>query len=136
MRLGNPVSSFVELEAARERYSGGRAGTEVWVTVKVVAGTFGSATGGGFVTRPDWQRFLEHLAGLEASRKGEASLGSADSREFALRIYASGASGHMAVEGTLRSPEATERAEFRFAGIQFEPSVLPTLLRELREAAA
>jgi hypothetical protein len=136
MRLGYPAAPFIDFHAQHERYEGGRAGDDVWVTITVVVDTFGTVTGGGFVARSDWGRFLEHLTALEASRRGEAVLASAHPQEFSLRIHASDSLGHMAVEGILRWPEAFERAEFRFAGIGFEPTVLPGLLLELREAAA
>jgi hypothetical protein len=122
------------MTAEREAYRGGTKGPEVWVTLEAHTQEFTAALA-SCIARSDWQSFLGALAKLEASRRGEAVLQSAVPDELWFRVYASDDAGHMAVDVKLHRADVRGTPLLKLTAIGFDPSSLPLLLEELRNAA-
>jgi hypothetical protein len=86
-----------------------------------------------------WKMFLEQLTELERTRSGEAMLQSIGPEELRLRIFALDRAGHIAVEGELTSyyalSDPKKIASLKFGVIEFDPTTLPLLVRELQSTA-
>jgi hypothetical protein len=90
-------------------------------------------TGSSWIARDVWQRFLRELEHVEDRREGEAAVESMSPGELRLRICVTDRAGHVAVNGQVRTP-AFHDVRWQFGAIQFDPSLLPPLLAELRAA--
>jgi hypothetical protein len=129
MLIGDARGSHVVLRAELEA---DRADADAWVSVDVrLEGFLVGITSG--VARSDWDAFLQALGRLEETRSGEAVVRSADGSELYLRIFANGSAGHVAVEGGLSRLDLLGAPVFRFGAVEFDPTSLPGLLRELRD---
>lgn len=113
-----------ELEADRED-------ADAWVSVDVRLEGFLAAITSS-IARSDWDAFLQALGRLEETRCGEAAVRSADGSELYLRIFATGSAGQVAIEGGLSRLDLLGEPMFRFGAVEFDPTSLPVLLRELR----
>jgi hypothetical protein len=111
---------------------------DVLVGVRVRLRNFAGAAE-AWVLREVWSDFLTRLRGLERDRRGEATLQSISPEELRVRLYAIDHAGHMALEGELTSyygsAHRLEAASLKFGTIEFDPTTLPILLRELEIAA-
>jgi hypothetical protein len=89
-------------------------------------------TGAGvaWADAPQLRAFVGQLRELEVRRRGAAELGSMPPGEFALRVFTTDSSGHVAVAGRLaRSGQAIE-FEFPFC-----PSLLPGIVSDFADIA-
>lgn len=113
-------------------------GGDVLVGVRARLGDFSGATT-AWVLPEAWKRFLSQLKELEKVRAGEALLESVSPGEMRVRIFALDRAGHVAAEGEVTSffaaPHQPRAATFVFGAIEFDPTALPALLRELEAAA-
>lgn len=86
----------------------------------------------GHVVGSEWLAFMDALARLEQTRKGEARFCSAFPGEFEVKIHSIDSRGHMGVSGLLRYSRAGgdewphQALKFAFA---FDPSKLPSFAR-------
>ena len=88
-----------------------------------------------WIVHSEWAAFLTQLTALERTRVGEAVLESASPGELRLRIFARDRAGHMGadVEFLVDYPDGT--AGLKLGPIDFDPTSLPHLVRELETAA-
>jgi hypothetical protein len=120
------ASNFVELEISAPTGPGQarRAG------IGVGYGDFRGARAEIWIEPGEFEGFLQELRDLERTRQGQATLGAGDPRDFTLTLGTTDRSGHLQVNGCLRSfesPDGVAVMEFRFS---LEPSKLSTVLRE------
>jgi hypothetical protein len=106
------------------------AGGDVRLHVGLTCDDFTGA-GSSWVDRDVWRRFLQELERLVDRRDGEAVVESMSPNDLRLRIFATDHSGHMAIEGQART-RSVSALRWQFGAIQFDPSLLPLLLSELR----
>jgi hypothetical protein len=139
MVLGSEFQ-HVELSVAgvHPRVPGAYEGGDVLVAARVRQRDFSGATL-AWVVPEAWKMFLEQLTELERTRSGEAMLQSIGPEELRLRIFALDRAGHIAVEGELTSyyalSDPKEIASLKFGVIEFDPTTLPLLVRELQSTA-
>lgn len=92
-----------------------------------------------WVLREAWADFLGQLVRLERDRAGEAVLESMSPGELRLRLFALDRAGHMGVEGELlvyyTAGHRPQVGSLTFDAVEFDPTALPTLVRELTAAA-
>ena len=108
-------------------------GGDVLLTVRVRYGDFAGATE-AWILREAWDTFIVALRALDERRQGEAPLQSISPGELRLRAFAVDRAGHMAVEGEIGTLHYMREASLRFGRIEFDPSLLPLLVRELTTA--
>jgi len=121
----------IEVAAPIPPYS---AGGDVRLHVRLTCENFMGA-GSSWVDRDVWQHFLQQLERLVDRRDGEAVVESMSPKDLRLRIFATDHAGHMAIEGQLRTRSVSD-LRWQFGAIQFDPSLLPLLLSELRAVQA
>ena len=117
----------------------GSQGGDVRVVARVRIREFAGAAD-VWVSRDAWSGFLSRLADLERERRGDAVLESISPGELRLRLFAIDRAGHMAAEGELAvyyydAAGSANALSLRFGAAEFEPTLLPALLKELRAAA-
>jgi hypothetical protein len=93
-----------------------------------------AGTGSSWIARDAWQAFLRQLERLNDRRAGEAVVESMSPDELCLRIHATDPAGHVALEGQVRTRSVRD-LHWQFGSIQFDPTLLPPLLAELRAAS-
>ena len=139
MRLGEG-SSYVDIAVAEVQPAvAGTLGGDVLVRVQVRRSAFAGAVD-AWIDRDAWKEFLAQLVALERARAGEATLRSVSPGELVLRFRAIDRAGHMGLDGEMVQYGYSAASEFqttqlRFATIDFDPTLLPPLIEELRFAA-
>jgi hypothetical protein len=88
-----------------------------------------------WVLRPAWLQFCEQLTLLESRRQGEAIVESISPQELRVSVRSTDRAGHMAVDGFIGYRGTLGEVLLSFSPIAFDPSILPSLLREAREIA-
>ena len=83
-----------------------------------------------WILRQVWIDFCEQLTRLEAERRGSATVESMSPKELRLTIRSTDSAGHMAVDGQIGYRGVFGETLLLFAPIDFDPSVLPQLVRE------
>jgi hypothetical protein len=121
----------IEVAAPIPPYS---AGGDVRLLVPLTCEGFMGA-GSSWIDRDVWQRFLRELERLVDRRDGEAVVESMSPNDLRLRLFATDHAGHVAVDGQVRTRSVGD-LRWQFGAIQFDPSLLPPLLAELRAARA
>jgi hypothetical protein len=115
------------------------AGGNVHVGVRVRLNDFSGAVTAGVLSE-SWRTFIRQLRLLERDRRGEATLVGISREELRVRLFALDRAGHMAVEGEMTAYFAAEHdpraTSLRFGAIEFDPTMLPGLLRELETVEA
>jgi hypothetical protein len=111
---------------------------DVLVVVRAQLADFSGAVD-AWIVRREWTAFLTQLVKLERTRNGEAVLESASPGELRLRVFALDRAGHMGAEAEFRVQysDAThpQVASLKLGPIEFDPTSLPDLVRELETAA-
>jgi hypothetical protein len=92
-----------------------------------------AGTGSSWIAHDVWHRFLQQLKRLDDRRDGEAVVESISPDELRLRIRVTDRAGHVAVDGQVRTRSLRD-LRWQFSEIQFDPTLLPPLLGELRSA--
>jgi hypothetical protein len=139
MSLGDSSSS-VEISVAEVQPAvPGSPGGDVLVQAHVRRGEFAGAVD-AWIDRDAWSDFLAQLVALERARSGEATLVSVSPGELALRFRVIGRAGHMGVDGEMTqygysTASELQTTQLRFATIEFDPTLLPPLIEELKLAA-
>jgi len=110
------------------------AGGDVRLHVRLTCEDF-SGAGSSWVEQAVWQRFLQELERVVDRRDGEAVVESMSPKDLRLRIFATDRAGHMAIDGQVRTRSVND-LRWQFGAIQFDPSLLPLLLSELRAVQA
>ena len=108
------------------------AGGDVRLYVRLACEGF-MGTGSSWIDRDVWRRFLRDLERLDDRRDGEAVVESMSPKELRLRIFVTDRAGHVAVDGQVRT-QSIRDLRWQFGAIQFDPTLLPSLLAELRAA--
>jgi hypothetical protein len=108
------------------------AGGDVRLQVGLTCDGF-TGTGSSWIARDVWHRFLQALEHVDDRREGEAVVESMSPNELRLRICVTDRAGHVAVDGQVRTRSVRD-LRWQFGAIQFDPSLLPPLLAELRAA--
>jgi hypothetical protein len=138
MRLGDE-SSQVEVSVAEvQPAAADTPGGDVRLTVRVRRGAFAGAAD-AWIDRDRWEQFLRQLDTLERQRAGEATLMSVSPGELVLRVRVLDRAGHLGVDGEMTQYSYTAGPELqtthlRFPTIEFDPTLLPALIEELRSA--
>lgn len=135
-------SDFQQLELSVIEVSpdvrGVHIGGDVRISVRARLKEFSGAAD-AWILRETWRDFLAQLTQLERERTGDAQLASISPGELRLRIFALDRAGHMAAEGELTASFLASHeprlTSLKFGAIEFDPSALPSLLRELQSAA-
>jgi hypothetical protein len=110
------------------------AGGEVRLQVGLTCDGF-TGTGSTWIARDVWQRFIQALEHLDERREGEAVVESMSPNDLRLRIRVTDRAGHVAVDGQVRTRSVRD-LQWQFGAIPFDPSLLPSLLAELRAAGS
>ena len=84
-----------------------------------------------WVLAEEWRRFTQELSELEESRQGRATLEGMSPRELMLIFHSTDALGHMAVAGSLGGDKPNGFVHKLAFGFAFDPSRLPTVVREI-----
>jgi len=108
------------------------AGGDIRLQVGLTCDGF-TGTGSSWIARDVWQRFIRALEHIDDRREGEAVVESMSPDELWLRIRVTDRAGHVAVDGQVRTRSVRD-LRWQFGAIQFDPSLLPSLLAELRAA--
>jgi hypothetical protein len=88
-----------------------------------------------WILQEAWLAFCEQLAVLQEHRQGEAVVESISPREFRLVVRSTDSTGHMAIEGLVGYRGVHGETLLTFSPMSFDPSKLPTLVREARAIA-
>jgi hypothetical protein len=110
------------------------AGGDVRLQVRLTCEGF-TGTGSSWIDRDGWQRFLRALERLVNRRDGEAIVESMSPNDLRLRIHVTDHAGHVALDGEVHT-RSIRGLRWQFGAIQFDPTLLPLLLAELRGALA
>jgi hypothetical protein len=108
------------------------AGGDVRLNVRLTCEGF-TGTGSSWIDRDEWQRFLRALERLVDRRDGEAVVESMSPEDLRLRIRVTDHAGHVTVDGQVHTRSVRD-LRWQFGAIQFDPTLLPLLLAELRAA--
>ena len=134
-------SSHVEVAVAEvQPVAPGTPGGDVRLILRVQRGAFAGAVD-VWIDRDGWAQFLDQLVALERNRAGEATLRSVSPGELVLTVRALDRAGHMGVEGEMTQysyatgPEL-QTNHLRFATIEFDPTLLPPLIDELKSGTS
>lgn len=84
-----------------------------------------------WIARQQWSPFLKDLEGIEKTRQGLASVEAMSPEELLLRFRSIDRAGHMAVDGFV-GVQGLHSAKLTFSKMEFDPTELPRVLRELR----
>src|SRR5262245_44665779 len=106
------------------------AGGDIRLDLRLTCEGFIGA-GSSWIDQDAWQRFLRDLERLVDRRDGEAVVESMSPENLHLRIFVTDHAGHVGVEGQVRTRSVRD-LRWQFGAIQFDPSLLPLLLAELR----
>jgi hypothetical protein len=104
------------------------------LAVEIRQGSFAGAAH-VWVEAREWERFVESLAALERDRRGEAAVEAMSPGELRLSFRSTDRLGHVAVEGALGKRGPVQTTSLSFSAIEFDPTLLPELLRAAREIA-
>ena len=108
------------------------AGGDIRLHLRLICEGF-AGTGSSWIAHDVWQRFLQQLKRLDDRRDSEAVVESMSPDELRLRIRVTDRAGHVAVDGQVRTRSIRD-LRWQFGAIQFDPTLLPPLLGELRGA--
>lgn len=125
MRISGANGATIDIDAAGD--GDGDCHVTVAVSVEGFAGTTTT-----FVVGDAWRGFVSQVVALDASRRGAAVLESVSPGEVRLTVRATDRAGHMAVEGSIGVRDAFRKIALTFSPIEFEPTELPRIVRELR----
>ena len=129
MKLGDSTH-YVSLDVAE---TDPRTG-DVRVVAHAAVGSFGGEVS-AWVDAVAWTAFAQELRELEHARSGSATLESISPGELSLCIRALDRLGHMGIEGRLAhyyygvGSRQPERLLFEFGSVEFDPTLLPELVR-------
>jgi hypothetical protein len=126
---------FLELELSEVGERGTPGESDTLLSVTVEASSY-SAADQSWVLADEWNRFLAELTTLNERRQGRAVVEGASRDDLRLEFYSTDSAGHMAVRGHVgwHKPDG-HVLQLRF-GFSFEPDLLPTVVRELRDLRA
>jgi hypothetical protein len=86
-----------------------------------------------WILQEEWLQFSEQLHRLEESRKGSAIIKSISPKELSLSIHSIDLAGHVAIEGFVGYRGVFGETSLSFAPIEFDPSLLPDLVRQAEQ---
>lgn len=109
-----------------------QSSTDLLITVSVRSGDFAGCVQ-VWILREAWLDFCDQLTRLEAERRGTATVDNMSPRFLRLTIRSTDRAGHMAVDGHVGYRGLFGETLLLFAPIDFEPTLLPQLVRHARE---
>jgi hypothetical protein len=124
MRFASDRGDFVSLERHYEASS-----TDLLISVAVQWRDFAGRVQ-VWIVRQAWFDFCEQLTRLESERRGSATVESMSPKELRLSIRSTDRAGHMTVDGHIGYRGVFGETLLLFAPIDFDPTVLPQLVRE------
>jgi len=89
-----------------------------------------------WVDHASWSDFLRQLGDLERHRQGRATVESISPGELRLSLRVTDLAGHMAIDGFVGVRESSQEIRLEFSPIQFDPTALPEILRQVSALAA
>jgi hypothetical protein len=128
MRVLSDSGDYVSVEAADS------SGDDILAIVDVRTRGFTGRID-TWILRAAWVAFCEQLSRLEADRQGVATVESMSPQELRLTIRSIDRAGHMAIEGVVGYRGTFGEVLLSFSPMEFDPSILPQLLREARAIA-
>jgi hypothetical protein len=130
LRVSSNNGDYISIE--RVDVDSQRFGMQLGVQVR--QGNFAGAAR-VWVQVDDWERFVASLAKLENDRQGEATVEGMSPGELRITVRITDPLGHVAVDGQLGNRGVERTTALSFSPIDFDPSLLPAILRAAREIA-
>ena len=121
-------NSFLDLDRAELGPHGTPGDRDVLFNITANVSNY-SAADQAWVAERDLDRFVEALRKLEAGRQGEAILMGASTDDLRLEFHSTDSLGHMAVRGHVGCNHPNGFLLQLLFGFNFEPDLLPSLLR-------
>jgi hypothetical protein len=128
MRISCDLNDYISIERAEP------SDDDVLVVVEVRCRGFVGRID-TWILRDVWIDFCRQLSTLEERRQGEATIESISPKELRVTFRSTDRAGHMAVDGHVGYRGARGEALLSFSPMPFEPSMLPSLVREARAIA-
>jgi hypothetical protein len=125
MRFSCTNGDFVSME----RLEGDQLSGDYLVLIEVRRHGF-SGRSDTWIIREALLAFVRDLARLEEVRRGAATVESISPGELRLEVRATDSAGHMAVGGMVGYRHSDGETALTFAPFEFDPSMLPTLVRD------
>jgi hypothetical protein len=115
------------------------AGGDVRLRVRARQGDFSGAVD-AWIGTDQWKAFMDGLMALERQRAGQAALESVSPGELRLEWRSLDRAGHMGLSGEMTQHVYNawgelETLRLRFGTIEFDPTLLPDLIRALTPLA-
>jgi hypothetical protein len=121
-------NSFLELDRSELGPPGTPGDRDVLFSISANVSGY-SATDQAWVVQSDFDRFVQELCHLEHRRQGQAVLAGASPDDLRLEFHSTDSIGHMAVRGHVGwNHPSGFLLQLRF-GFNFQPDLLPSLLR-------